>query len=93
MESALALCRFAHFLSAMALFGASLYVRALAPPDLARALAPAARRIAAAAIPLAAFSAVVWIALEAASMADSWGGLVDVDILEGVLTGTAFGAV
>jgi putative copper resistance protein D len=93
MESAPALSRFAHFLSAMALFGASLYVRALAPPDLARALAPAARRIAAAAIPLAAFSAVVWIALEAASMADSWGGLVDLDALEGALADTAFGAV
>jgi putative copper resistance protein D len=93
MESALALCRFAHFLSAMALFGASLYVRVLAPPDLARALAPAVRRIAAAAIPLAALSAVVWIALEAASMADSWGGLVEVDVLQGVLMDTAFGAV
>jgi putative copper resistance protein D len=93
MESALALCRFAHFLSAMALFGASLYVRALTPPGLARALAPAARRIAAVAIGLAALSALLWLALEAASMADSWGGLVDVDILEGVLVDTAFGAV
>ncbi len=93
MESALALCRFAHFLSAMALFGVSLYVWLLAPPDLARAFAPAARRIAAVAIPLATLSALVWIALEAASMADSWSGLVDVDVLQGVLMDTAFGAV
>ncbi|MGD0640193.1 MAG: copper homeostasis membrane protein CopD [Roseiarcus sp.] len=93
MESALALCRFAHFLSAMALFGVTLYVRALAPPDLAHVLAPAARRVAAVTIPVAALSAVAWIALEAASMADSWSGLVDVDILQGVLTDTAFGAV
>jgi putative copper resistance protein D len=93
MESALALCRFAHFLSAMALFGASLYVWLLAPPDLGRALAPAARRIAAVAIPLAALSALAWIALEAASMADSWSGLVDADALQAVLTDTAFGAV
>ena len=93
MESALALCRFAHFLSAMALFGASLYLRALAPADLARALAPAARRIAAAAIPLAAFSAVVWIALEAASMSGSWSAALDPDALQAVLTDTAFGAI
>ena len=93
MESALALCRFAHFLSAMALFGMSLYVRLLAPPDLARALAPAARRVAAVAIPLASLSALLWVALEAASMTDSWSGLVDLDILESVLVDTAFGAV
>ncbi len=93
MEGALALCRFAHFLSAMALFGASLYVRLLAPPDLARALAPAARRIAAVAIPVAALSALVWLALEAASMADSWSGFVDADVAQGVLMDTAFGAV
>ncbi len=93
MEGALALSRFAHFLAAMTLFGASLYTYAFAPPDLARALTPAARRIAAIAIPVAAFSALVWLALEAASMADSWSGLVDADVLQGVLMDTAFGAV
>ena len=93
MEGALALCRFAHFLSAMALFGASLYVWLLAPADLARALAPAARRIAAVAIPLAALSALVWIALEAASMSDSWSAALDPDALQAVLMETAFGAV
>ncbi|MGD1035790.1 MAG: hypothetical protein ABR878_01065 [Roseiarcus sp.] len=43
METALALRRFAHFLAAMGLFGVSLYVRLLTPPDLARALAPITR--------------------------------------------------
>jgi len=93
MDSALALCRFAQFLSAMTLFGASLYVWAFAPAKLAEALAPAARGIAAVAIPLAALSALAWLALEAASMADSWSGLVDLDDFLGVLTETAFGAV
>jgi copper resistance protein D len=93
MESALASCRFVHFLSAMALFGLSAYARILAPPALAPALAPAARRIAAVAIPLAALSALVWIALEAASMSGSWSGVVDPDALEGVLMDTDFGAV
>jgi putative copper resistance protein D len=93
MEGALALCRFAHFLAAMALFGASLYVRVLAPPDLARALAPAVRRLAAFAIPLAALSALAWLALEAASMSDAWSGLLDPGALQAVLLDTAFGQV
>jgi putative copper resistance protein D len=93
MEGALALCRFAHFISAMALFGASLYVRVLAPPELARALAPAARRLAAFAIPLAALSALVWLALEAASMSEAWSGLFDPAALRAVLFETTFGHV
>lgn len=93
MEGALALCRFAHLLAAMMLFGANVYCQAFASPDLARALAPAARRIAAIAIPVAALSALVWLALEAASMADSWSGFVDAEALQGVLMDTAFGAV
>jgi putative copper export protein len=41
MEAALAVCRFAHFAAAMTLFGATAFVVALAPRDLALALAPA----------------------------------------------------
>jgi copper resistance protein D len=93
METALALCRFAHFAAAMALFGGAAFVVALAPPDLARALDPAMRRIAAFAIPIAAISAVAWLGLEGASMTESWSGAVDPDALQGVLTDTAFGAV
>jgi putative copper resistance protein D len=93
MEGVLALCRFAHFLAAMVLFGASLYVRVLAPPDLAQALAPAARRIAIGAIPVIALSALAWLALEAASMTGDWSGLLDADALRGVLFDTAFGQV
>jgi putative copper resistance protein D len=93
MEDALAACRFVHFLAAMALFGSTLYLRVLAPPELAQALAPAARRLAALAIPLAALSALVWIALEAASMTDAWSGFVDADALRGVLLDTSFGQV
>lgn len=93
MEAALALCRFVHFLAAMALFGMSFYVRMFAPRELALALAPAARRIAAVAIALAAFSAVLWLLLEGAAMTESWGGLVDLDALQGVLLQTDFGTV
>jgi len=93
VEAALALCRFAHFAAAMTLFGAMAFVAALAPPDLARALRPATRAIAAAAIPVAALSALVWLALESASMADDWSALIDPQSIGAVLTDTAFGAV
>jgi putative copper resistance protein D len=93
MEAALALARFVHFAATMALFGATAFVSVLAPPDLARALAPAVRRIAATAIPLAALSALAWLGLEAASMAGAWSGPGDPETLRGVLFDTAFGAV
>lgn len=93
METALALCRFVHFAAAMILFGAVAYVVALAPRDLARALAPTTRWIATAAIPLAALSALLWLALEAASMEGDWSGLADPGAIGAVLTDTAFGAV
>jgi putative copper resistance protein D len=93
MEAALALCRFVHFLSAMALFGFNAYVALFAAPGAGRGLEPAGRRGAAIAIPLALVSALGWLALEAAAMSDGWGGLADPDALRGVLTDTAFGLV
>jgi len=93
MEAALALCRLVHFAAAMTLFGATSFVVALAPPDLARALTPATRAIAAAAIPIAALSALIWLALESASMAGDWSAFVDPQGIGAVLTDTAFGAV
>lgn len=93
MEAALALCRFAHFIAAMTLFGAMAFVVALAPPDLARALRPTIRAIAAAAIPVVAISALVWLALEAASMVGDWSAFFDLGSISAVLTDTDFGAV
>ena len=93
MEAALALCRFAHFAAAMTLFGATAFVVALAPPVSRARFAPATRAIAAAAIPIAALSALVWLALEAASMAGDWSALVDPETFGAVVTDTAFGAV
>jgi copper resistance protein D len=93
VEAALALCRFVHFAAAMTLFGATAYVVALAPPALSRALAPAMRGIAAATIPIAALSALLWLALESASMADGWSASFDLGSISAVLTDTEFGAV
>lgn len=93
MEAALALCRFAHFASAMTLFGATAFVVTLAPSDLSRALAPAARAIAAATIPIAALSALAWLALKSASMSGDWRALFDLGSFGAILTGTDFGAV
>ena len=93
LEAALALSRFAHFAAAMTLFGATAFVVALAPPELARALTPAARAIAAATIPIAALSALVWLALESASMVGDWSAFYDLGSIGAVLTDTNFGAV
>ncbi len=93
MEAALALCRFAHFAAAMTLFGATAFVVALAPSDLARAFRSATRAIAAAAIPIAALSALVWLALESASMVGDWSALVDPESIGAFVTDTAIGAV
>jgi len=93
MEAALALCRFVHFLSTMALFGFNAYVALFTAPGVTRELTAAGRRVAAVAIPLALVSALAWLALEAAAMSDGWGGLVDPDVLRDVLTDTDFGIV
>jgi putative copper resistance protein D len=89
--TALALCRFAHFLAAMLAFGMSAYLWAYAPERLRLALSPRVRRLALIASILALIAAIAWLALESASMADEWSAAVDPDQIGAVLTGTAFG--
>jgi putative copper resistance protein D len=91
MEAALALCRFAHFLSAMVAFGASAYLWLLAPVALRRALSRSIWPIVVTAALLALTSAALRVALESAAMAEAWSGAWDPDMLEGVLFETAFG--
>jgi putative copper resistance protein D len=89
--SALALCRFAHFLAAMLTFGASAYLWLYAPERLVIALSPAVRRLALIGSLVALVTAVVWLALESASMADEWSAAVDPGAIGAVLADTAFG--
>ncbi len=89
--TALAVCRFAHFTTAMFVFGASAFLWLYAPVDLTRALAPKVRRLALAASLVALATAILWLALEAASMADDWSAAADPAVLAAVLTDTAFG--
>jgi copper resistance protein D len=89
--TALALCRFAHFLAAMLIFGMSAYLWAYAPERLRLALSPFARRLALIAGVVALITAIGWLALEAASMADDWSAAVDPDQIGAVVTDTAFG--
>jgi copper resistance protein D len=89
--SALALCRFAHFLAAMLAFGMSAYLWAFAPERLSFALSPVARRLALVTSLVALITAIVWLALESALMADDWSAAVDLDQIGAVLTDTAFG--
>jgi putative copper resistance protein D len=93
MPTALVICRLAHFVATMLLFGAAAFVWALAPRELARELNRPARRMAAAAIIVAAVTALAWLALEAGQMGDGWGDTVNLDTLRAVAFETAFGEV
>ncbi len=89
--TALALCRFAHFLAAMLAFGMSAYLWAYAPERLRLALSPIIRRLALIASILALITAIAWLALESASVADEWSAAIDPGQIGAVLTDTAFG--
>jgi putative copper resistance protein D len=88
---ALTFFRFAHFLAAMLTFGMSAYLWAYAPERLRVALSPAARRGALIASLVALITAIAWLALESAAMADDPGAAIDSEAIAAVLTDTAFG--
>jgi putative copper resistance protein D len=89
--TALACCRFAHFLAAMLAFGMSAYLWAYASERLRLALSPFVRRLALIASFVALVTAFLWLALESAAMADDWSAAVDPAQIGAVLTDTAFG--
>jgi putative copper resistance protein D len=89
--TALALCRFAHFLAAMLAFGMSAYLWAYAPERLRVALSPAAHCVELIASIVALITAIAWLAFESAAMAEDPSAAVDPDQLAAVLTDTAFG--
>jgi putative copper resistance protein D len=89
--TALALCRFAHFLAVMLTFGISFYLWAYAPERLRGALSSTARRIVLIASLVALITAIAWLALESAAMSDDWNAAVDREQIGAVLTDTAFG--
>ena len=80
-----------HFLAAMLAFGSSAFLWLCAPVDLRRALSPKVRRLVVAAALVALATAILWLALEAASMAGDWSAAVDPGVIAAVLTETAFG--
>ena len=88
--TALAICRFAHFMGAMLTFGMSAYL-ACAPERLRLALSPAARRFALTASLIALITAILWLQLESASMADDLSAAVDPGAIGAVIGDTAFG--
>ena len=75
----------------MVTFGSSTYLWLYAPERLMIALSPTVRRLALIGSVLALLSAIVWLALEAASMADDWSAALDPGAIGAVLTDTAFG--
>jgi putative copper resistance protein D len=78
-------------MGAMLTFGMSAYLWAYAPERLRFALSPLVRRLALVASLVALITAIGWLALEAASMADDWSAAIDPDQIGAVLTDTAFG--
>jgi copper resistance protein D len=89
--TALVLCRFAHFMAAMLTFGASAYLWLYAPERIAHALSPAVRRLALGSSIVALATAILWLALESALMADDPSAAFDPGSIGAVLTDTAFG--
>ena len=89
--TALAICRFAHFMAAMLTFGASAYLWLYTPGKLRRALSPALWRLSLVASVIVFITAIIWLALESASMADDWSSAYDPGAIGDVLTDTAFG--
>jgi putative copper resistance protein D len=88
---ALVLCRFAHFLATMLAFGTSAYIQAFAPERLRLALSPVVRSLALIASLVALVTAIAWLMLESASMADDLSAVIDPQAIGAVLTDTAFG--
>ena len=93
MLTAFILCRFLHFTAVMLLFGASAFVWAIAPGDLAGALMGPVRRMIAAATVVAAITALVWTMLEGGQMGDGWTDTYNPEVVTNVLFDTAFGRV
>ena len=89
--TALAVVRFTHFMGAMLTFGVSIYLWAYAPERLRLALSPAARRVALAASLIALVTAILWLQLEAASMAGDPSAALDASTIGAVIGDTAFG--
>lgn len=92
---ALVLCGALHTGAAMVLFGALAVRPLLAPPPSGTAAAEGAgeRRLIVAAAWLGLASAVAWLLLESAAMADDMAAMVDPEAVAAVLGGTLFGRV
>jgi copper resistance protein D len=91
VTGALALCRFAHFMAAMLAFGASASLALYAPVKLRGELTPALRPLALPLSLVALATAILWLWLEAASMADDWRAAADPGVIAAVITDTEFG--
>jgi copper resistance protein D len=89
--TALVLCRFAQTLALMLAFGGSVFVQACAPEPMRAELAQVLRPLVRTAAIVAVVAALVWLALETASIMDNGAAAWDAHALFSVLTGTAFG--
>lgn len=91
MQTALILCRFAHFWVLLTLFGICLSQELLLRPLLTRMRHLQSPRLTFWLAALALLSAIAWLMLTAASMASSWADAIDPATLLLVLGHTSFG--
>jgi putative copper resistance protein D len=90
---ALIVVRFAHFVSAMFLFGTSAFLAFLAPHPLRASLARPLERPLILASFIAATTAVLWLLLEGGEMGDGWSDTLNLNVLGAVIRDTQFGQV
>jgi copper resistance protein D len=90
---ALIVVRFAHFVSAMFLFGASAFLAFLAPPSLRVPLGRPLEPLFVIAAFLTAGTAALWLLLEGGEMGNGWTDALNLDLLGDIIRGTQFGHV
>ncbi|HVY42083.1 MAG TPA: copper homeostasis membrane protein CopD [Hyphomicrobiaceae bacterium] len=93
METAFSLARFLHYSAAIQLFGMAIFETWIAPEALSSSLLGTSRRIAIFNAWLLLASAAAWLALEAGTMGNGWGDVVNPGTIWLVITATGFGQV
>ena len=93
MTAVFASVRAIHFVSLMAVFGASFYLLLLRRHHLIEMSARAARVLFAGAASLALVSAIAWLVLVAGQMSGDWHAALDPIVITAVATDTEFGRI
>ena len=92
ISAALVVCRLAHFIAAMALFGVTTFIAIVAPPGMREKLSGRFHRLNIFAVAVALVTAILWLLLAAGAAGEGWPDAIDPRFLADFL-GTRFGEV